>query len=485
MQAKIIVKDECNVKIEGLDLSTRKSLVNKFKYQLPYARHLPSVKLGRWDGCMNFFTLAGSSYINLLPKILPELENRGYDIDLEDLREYRVDFSFDAVSEDSFAHCVWPKGHPDEGKPILLRDYQVEAINLFFSNPQSLQEISTGAGKTIITAALSQRCEAYGRTIVIVPNKNLVWQTEADYRNLQLDVGVYFGDRKEYNKTHTICTWQSLNNLLKITQEGIADFTISDFLEGTVAVIVDECHQIKADVLKSLLTGIMSNIPIRWGMTGTIPKEDFDFISLLVSVGDVVNRLKASELQEKGVLSNCEINIVQLQEYVEYRDYQSELKYLTTNEDRLKFIANMIKRISNSGNTLVLVDRIAAGELLNQFIDGSVFVSGEISALDRKEQYDDIATNDNKILIATYGVASTGINIIRLHNVVLIEPGKSFVRTIQSIGRGLRKGFDKDFVSIWDVTSSCKFSKRHLTKRKAFYKEANYKFTVEKISWID
>jgi hypothetical protein len=54
---------------------------------------------------------------------------------------------------------------------------------------------------------------------------------------------------------------------------------------------------------------------------------------------------------------------------------------------------------------------------------------------------------------------------------------------IQSIGRGIRKAKDKDFVQIWDLTSSCKFAKRHLTHRKKFYKEANYPFTIEKVDW--
>ena len=102
---------------------------------------------------------------------------------------------------------------------------------------------------------------------------------------------------------------------------------------------------------------------------------------------------------------------------------------------------------------------------------------------ERKEEYDQISNSTNKVLIATYGVASVGINIPRIFNLVLIEPGKSFVRVIQSIGRGIRKAQDKDFVQIWDITSSCKFAKRHLTQRKKFYKEANYPFTMEKMEW--
>ena len=112
-----------------------------------------------------------------------------------------------------------------------------------------------------------------------------------------------------------------------------------------------------------------------------------------------------------------------------------------------------------------------------------VFIQGETKLEDRKEQYDEIGSSDNKVIIATYGVASVGINIPRIFNLVLIEPGKSFVRVIQSIGRGIRKAKDKDFVQIWDITSSCKFAKRHLTHRKKFYKEANYPFTIEKLDW--
>jgi superfamily II DNA or RNA helicase len=149
----------------------------------------------------------------------------------------------------------------------------------------------------------------------------------------------------------------------------------------------------------------------------------------------------------------------------------------------MEYIAGLVNKVKQSGNTLVLVDRIAPGKKLTELIPDAVFVSGATKAKDRKDEYDEVATMDGKVIIATYGVAAVGINIPRIFNLVLIEPGKSFVRVIQSIGRGIRKAEDKDFVQIWDITSTCKFAKRHLTKRKAFYKEANYPFEVEKIEW--
>ncbi len=57
-----------------------------------------------------------------------------------------------------------------------------------------------------------------------------------------------------------------------------------------------------------------------------------------------------------------------------------------------------------------------------------------------------------------------GLTFLAIFNLVLIEPGKSFVRVIQSIGRGIRKAEDKDFVQIWDITSTCKFDKKTSNK---------------------
>jgi len=484
-QATIVIRDEVNIKLEGLDLDMRRRLTSAFKYDVPYARYLPAVRLGRWDGKVSYFQLSGSTYTNLLPEILPLLEQYNWDVELDDQRDYSVTFEFAPVSETTWTHRTWPRGHPAEGDPIELRDYQVEIINNFLANPQCIQEVATGAGKTIMTATLSAAVEPYGRSIVIVPNKSLVTQTEKDYRNVGLDVGVYFGDRKELGHRHTICTWQSLNILLKNTKNGTADTTIQDFIEDVVCVMVDEVHMAKADALKTLLTGIMSRIPIRWGLTGTIPKEKFESQALLVSLGPVIGRLSANELQQQGVLANCHVNIVQLQDHVEYRDYQSELKYLLEESGRLDTMAELIQQVNETGNTLVLVDRISAGQaLVERLGDRAVFVSGATKAKHRQEEYDEVAESSDKIIVATYGVAAVGINIPRIFNLVLVEPGKSFVRVIQSIGRGIRKAEDKDFVQIWDITSTCKFARRHLTKRKAYYREANYPFTQEKLEWM-
>jgi superfamily II DNA or RNA helicase len=490
---KLVIKDEVNIKLEGLTVETRRKIANKLKYDLPYARHMPAYKLGRWDGTKSYFGIGGTGYLAHLDVILPIVEDDGYEIEVEDDRIPRS-FNFVPVTENYWADQgkTWPVGHPQAGQPIVLRDYQYDVVNKFLETPQALQEVATGAGKTITTATLSHLCEPYGRTMVIVPNKSLVVQTEEDYRNLGLDVGVYFGDRKELNRTHTICTWQSLNVLDKKSYDEDA-LSLAEFTEGVVAIIVDEVHQAKAEVLTKLLTQNFKNCAIRWGLTGTVPKEAWEFQGILASIGPVINHVSAHDLQEKGVLSNLHINILQTTDVQVFRSFQEEYSFLVTDPNRMTWMSSKIKELSLTGNTLVLVNRIETGNIIVKELStlfGTIkegkpevaFINGSVKLDDRKEEYDEIKTSSNKIIVATYGVAAVGINIPRIFNLVLIEPGKSFVRVIQSIGRGIRKAEDKDHVEIWDITSTCKYAKRHLTERKKYYKDAKYPFTITKVN---
>ena len=477
------IRDEVNVRFKGLDVKARRKISDACKYFLPHAYHMPAYKLGRWDGCVRYCDIGGRTYFHLLDKLVPIITQEGYDIEIQDSRK-AWDFNFEPVTQTSYDNVMWPKKHPAEGEPIILRDYQVEIINKFLENTQCLQEIATGAGKTLITAVLSHKCEDYGRTIVIVPNKDLVVQTEKDYKNLGLDVGVLYGDRKEYDKTHTICTWQSLSILEKKSKNYEADFPIDEFLEDVACVMVDEVHKAKADVLRNLLSGVFANVPIRWGLTGTIPKEEYDAVGCTCSLGPVVGKMSSKELQDMGVLADLDINILQLQDgMIQFGNYAQELKWLVTDEKRLKEISEIIKGVSVNGNTLVLIDRIATGERLEELNSDWVFVSGSMKQADRQENYDDVSEMDNKVIVATYGVAAVGINIPRIFNLVMLEPGKSFVRVIQSIGRGIRKASDKDYLNVLDVTSNLKYSKRHLTKRKQFYKEQGFRFQVTKVDY--
>jgi hypothetical protein len=145
---RLEIKDEVNIKFHDLDPSTRRKCETKLKYMLPHAYHVPAFRLGRWDGKIGFFTTAGATYINLLDRVLPILQEEGWQIEIDDKRT-NWNINFTEVTEDTFSHILWPKGHPAEGQPIKIRDYQVECINRYLANPHGVQEIATGAGKCL------------------------------------------------------------------------------------------------------------------------------------------------------------------------------------------------------------------------------------------------------------------------------------------------------------------------------------------------
>ncbi len=248
-------------------------------------------------------------------------------------------------------------------------------------------------------------------------------------------------------------------------------------------VVVANCHSAKGKELKDLLTGAFARTPIRWGLTGTVPKEKFDAYHLYASIGPVISTLPAKTLQDMGVLSNLDIEILQLKDSLSFKSWQEENKYLVETKDRLDWIANKICEISQTGNTLVLFNKIATGEYLKSKIQNSVFISGSMDTKLRKEHYDDVNDSNNMIILATFGVASVGINVPRIYNLVLLEPGKSFIRTIQSIGRGIRKAKDKDYLKVYDICSTTKYSNKHLNERKKYYSDAKYPYEIKKISW--
>jgi hypothetical protein len=264
-KCKLTIKDQCNVKFDGLDAVLRKRLIAKLKYVDPTARFSHAFQLKRWDGKIAFFSMGGGTYYNMLPYILTDILDAGYEVDIDDQRP-ETDWEFPVINEEVLADMgiCWPEGHVMAGDPIMLREHQVRAINGYLENYQSMGKIATGAGKTIITAVLSLLVGEVtgGRSIIIVPSKSLVVQTEADFKNIGLDVGVFFGDRKELNRQHTICTWQSLAVLNKkgstrkkkngkfVTEATFDEtFDINSFLKDVNCVIVDECFDGRTPIL--------------------------------------------------------------------------------------------------------------------------------------------------------------------------------------------------------------------------------------------
>lgn len=456
--AHIWVRDEVYMTISGLEPADATFLWNKFAIEVEGSFFMPARKLGRWDGKLRFFEKTGKVFLRLLPDIEPFLVKWGYELELHDERR-ALPVVEGRLTQNWFR---------DTGKALVdleLRPYQVEAMNTALNAGSGVILAATGAGKTLMVAALCSVMEAAGlRTITIVPSSDLVEQTANTLRLCGMDVGLYSGDKKDVYHQHVIATWQALQNNPTI----IADFG---------CLIVDEAHGAKADVIGKLITEHAKHVGYRFGVTGTLPKPETERMTIRGSLGDVLFEITAAELIKMGYLAELQIEPIEIQESVEeeFPDYAAEKAYTSRSPDRMDFIADLIiDRASKFGNTLVLVNTIKQGKELEKLIKDSVFLHGATENEVRAEWYKTFANRDDLIVIATSGIASTGISIDRVFNLMFIDAGKSFIRCIQSVGRGLRMAADKTRVHVVDVYSGLKWSKKHAKERAKHYKNASY-----------
>jgi len=492
---KIILLDEVNCVCLGLLKDHYAYFFEKYGIFAEGYFFNPKYELGSWDGKIRYFHKTGKTYITLLDEIVPSIVDLDYEITLEDRRQ-SIAVEPDLIDDKFFQHINDPKTN----KPWHVRDYQVELVNELLTYGSGMAIAGTGAGKTSMCAALALSYEraAKMRSIIIVPDTTLTDQTKESYEYFGLDVGEFSGTLKDLDHQHVVSTWQTLKN---------APYVMGAF----EMVIVDEAHGLRGAVLSELLNKYGKNITHRFGVTGTLPEGESDSTAVRIAVGQVRYEIPAHVLIEAGHLSTINITVSQLEvnlkkpyedflaavkddpelsktTYSKFKgsyfpDFASEKAFLHSHESRLNWIAQdlMNKASIGQGNVMCLVNGVTFGKKLAEKIPGAVFLHGKDHKEVRKEMYAKFADQDDLIVIATVNIAGTGLDITRIFNLVLVDIGKSFIRVIQAIGRGLRKGYDKNHVEVTDICSDLKYSKRHIAKRLKHYKEAKYPYTKKKV----
>ena len=492
---RIVLIDEVNCACLGMSQHHTLYFYEKYGIHTENYFFSPKYQLGSWDGKIRYFHKTGKTFITLLDEIVPAIVEFGYDIEIEDKRK-SLPVKPEPIDESFFSHIM-----DKEGKPWKVRDYQVEMVNSLLAASNGIGIAGTGAGKTSMCAALALSYERTGslRSIIIVPDTTLTDQTRKSYAAFGLDVGEYSGSVKDLSHKHVVATWQTLQNNPQI----ITEFQM---------VIVDECQGLRGAVLTKLLNDYGKHISYRFGVTGTLPEGESDAIAVRIAVGSVQYEIPAHVLIEAGHLSTLDIDIIELSvnlrpqykafkeqvkddpelskvTYAKFKnsyfpDFTSEKKFLHTQPTRMDWIANDLQnKAMLTGNVLCLVNGVAFGRKLAKKIEGAVFLSGTDLTKVRQQIYEQFDGTDNLIVIATVNIAGTGLDITRIFNLVLVDIGRSFIRVIQAIGRGLRKGGDKNHVFVSDICSDLKYSRRHSTKRISHYKNAKYPYKKRSVDY--
>ena len=417
-------------------------------------------------------TTAGNFGIGLIPRIIQfcKQQNIPYSIDEQLNSILKPDIfngTLNLVKNTSFQ----------------LRDYQQQAVIKTLQQGRGLLKVGTGGGKTLITATIienfyqqSQNKQNF-KCLMIVPDLGLVNQTYDEFGKFGISFSITKFTGNNVPDLTANCIIANSQILLHLDQH-------ENWYKGVDLLIVDEVHKIKKG---NKITKLISKIKThhRIGCTGTLPVEDIDLWSVIGSFGDVIYEKPSIELRNEQYLTNVKAIALHLNYNDKItREYKEELEFLMENKGRNKIISKICSNCKN--NILVLVNYIQHGEILYEMIkdlEGKqvYFVQGAVDVDERSEIIKKMESSNNVVCIAISAIFSTGINIKNLHTMIFAAGGKSAIRMIQSIGRGLRLHPSKNCFNVIDLVDNMKYGNSHFEERKKTYESEVIQVTERNI----
>ena len=475
-------KNEVYITIHSDEEYVHRELADYFTFEVPEAKFLKkNPRYKYWDGTIRLYSPAtGDLYHGLMKHVQTWADEKQYSIQYE-----KNDWYGDIEDDNKFVSPAGVKHFMDKISNIKPRDYQYKAVYEAIKYNRKLLLSPTGSGKSLMIYAIVRYYAATAKKIlIIVPTTSLVEQMVNDF----IDYGwpadeyvhkIYGGKDKNTDKNIIISTWQSIYKFPK------------RYFDDIDCVIGDEAHLFKSKSLTGIMTKL-HNAKYRFGFTGTLDGSKTHKWVLEGLFGDCERVTKTDDLIKEGYLSKFRIKVLLCKHAPQHFDtYHDEMEYLVEHKGRNNLIKNLVKDIE--GNTLVLFNYIEKhGEPLHELINNSIdperkifFVHGGTDVEDREEVRQITETENNAVIIASYGTFSTGINIKRLHNIIFASPSKSRIRNLQSIGRVLRKGEGKDMATLYDIADDIggqNYTLKHLNERVNIYNDENFKYEVIRVN---
>lgn len=458
-------------------------LNDHFTFFVPGYQFSPQFRAKLWNGKIYLFSVRKRLiYRGLIRHIITFAQDRNYTYSYDEV--YDTEFSLSEAKQ--FIESVNLTKEP--------RDYQLDAFVHAIRNKRALLLSPTASGKSLIIYLIIRYLHDklnHRKTLIIVPTTSLVSQLFTDFKDYGYDSESYVhkifsGQDKETEKQVVISTWQSLYKMPR------------KYFEQFDSVIGDECHLFKAKSLTDIMINL-TKADYRIGTTGTLDGTKTHKLVLEGLFGQVKKVITTKELMDQKHIADFEIKCLVLKhsdsicQAAKNFTYQQEIEYLVLNEQRNQFIANL--GISLKGNTLILYQYVDKhGKILHDMINSKItnerkvfFVYGKTDVETREDVRRIVETETDAIIIASYGIFSTGINIRNLHNIIFASPSKSRIRNLQSIGRGLRKSETKSNAVLYDIADDLRWKKhdnytiKHFLSRIQIYAEEKFRFKVYKI----
>ena len=443
MTIKITVKDIYSTvrNIEALPAVRQVCRARPDGYQF-----MSKFKSRRWDGYISLMNGFSMFPTGLLDIVIKALEDKKYNTELI----YDTQFiSSEMVTED----CL---------NGVILRDYQVNAANKLLDYGRGIAKMATNSGKTLVFSAIIQAVDK--KATVIVSSTELLYQTsDMISERLGCEVG-RIGDGIYDPKKITVAMVQTLCTRLN-------DKDLFKHFSDNVVVIIDECHHTSSNQMMDVLFKLPGCY--RYGFSGTPLKyNDLDDLKLIAVTGRVLCDVTNEELIEEGWSAKPQIKLHIIENGITELDYQEAYTTLIVQNELRNGI--IVRESEEAGGVvLVLVNRIEHGKLLNEMIDGSIFVNGSNSSDYRLSILQDMQEKPG-VYIAT-PIFDEGVDVPNIDTIILAAGGKSHVKLLQRIGRGLRKKEGENILTVHDfIDDTNKYLFTHSEKRLKVYEQERF-----------
>jgi len=457
-----LLQDTIHIKIESDSYEYLDHLKERFSYYVDGYFFTPQFKAHTWDGRISLIKKNIAPY-GLLTDII------------KFTKQY---YSFEELKIDEKIKDIFNGGNSEYNKDLKLKPwpFQDDIIRKALKYKKGIIRSSTASGKSLmISYVIKTLNERYGgQHIIIVPTKGLVKQFQNDMISYGInsnDISLIYSDEKNknYDNIYTISTWQSLMNR-------------HELLSRYNTVIIDETHQTSAKELKDILK--KSKAEYKLGFTGTLPSNELDLLQVKSYSGPQLVDYSANQLALDGYVAKCTINILNVEYKNNFLGNYNDVKYTVfNNRYRNNLILKVLNKIGNN-SVLLLVNFVEKeGKVLRELLSTSyqlsnkrvVFLSGKDEVKIREKWRNECDKKDDVIIIATYGIFSTGINIKSLKYLLFASSTKSEIRTLQSIGRALRMHNDKkNGAYIIDINDNVKYLEEHSIERQRYYKNEQF-----------
>jgi superfamily II DNA or RNA helicase len=447
----------------------RHELWDRLRFREKNYFHNRAYKMKKWDGYINFFAIETGKFLTgLLPEVSAFLKHKNIEYKVEDKRTL-TEFNISKIDKDFL-------------NPVELRDYQVELINQVIKHRRGIIFAPTSAGKSLIMIGIVKTLKPDTPTLILQNRLSLAHQNYEELVKLNFsNVGHVWGGGIKPN-TITVASVQSVAKIEKL-------------LPKIKVLIVDEIHDMMSRLPKAVYRRL-KNTDVRVAVSATPfkdgGKDNVQKFSVRGYFGPILKVksaeqgiLTTSELQGRGILSKSKCTFYPIREPQIPHDIYIDAvtRGIAENLYFHKIVARLAK--IQKGRTLILVDRIAHGDVLHSMIPGSLWIQGKDNIETRKSVVKELQKSEKDVIaIATQQIFNTGINIY-CHNLINAAGGQADHQIIQRIGRGLRTANDKEVLNYYDFIFEINdYLEKHSRKRMKILEQQGHTVTIKNIESI-